>query len=122
MSSLVLLAGLAVMSQGGPEKPRPAKPTVPVLGADAVCGMIVNQVTTASPELGYMVATPVSCLEEGLLRVPSEERILAMAESEGWFFYATSVVRDGTTDEPVMMLSGYAVKRGSRHVVGFGVW
>jgi hypothetical protein len=122
MLSLALLIGFAALSQGSPEKPRPAKPAVPVLKADAVQSLIVKQVTSASPELGYRVAAPLSCLEAGLLAMPSERPILAMAEAKGWFFSATSVVSDAKTGEPLLFLSGYAVKRGSRHVVGFGVW
>jgi hypothetical protein len=120
--SLVLLTGLAVVSQGSPEKPKPAKPAVPVLKADAVYSRAVEQVTSAAPELGYRVACPVSCLEAGLHYLPSERPILAMAESKGWFFYATSVVRDGKTGEPVSFISGYAIKRGGRQVIGWSVW
>jgi hypothetical protein len=122
MSPLVLLVGIAVVSQGSPEKPRPAKPAVPVLRAGAVDARAIKQVTSASAELGYRIATPVSCLEGGLPYLPSEERILAMAEVEGWFFYATSAVRDAKTKEPVHFLSGYAIKRDGCHVMGFGVW
>ena len=122
MFSLVLVTGLAVVSQGSPEKPQPARPAVPVLKADAVYSFAFEQVTTASPKLGYRVATPVSCLEAGLLSMSSKPPILAMAESKGWFFYATSAVRDGKTGAPLHFLSGYAIKRGGRHVVGFGVW
>jgi hypothetical protein len=45
-----------------------------------------------------------------------------MAESEGWFFYATSVARDKDTDEPVYMISGYAIKRDGRRVIKWSVW
>ena len=119
MLSLVLLIGLAVVSQGNPEKP---KPTVPVLKADAVFSNAIKQVTSASPELGYRVAPPVSSLETGLLVMPPKRPIRAMAEAEGWFFYATSVMRDGKTGEPLKLISGYAIKRNGCHVVGFSVW
>jgi hypothetical protein len=122
--SLVLLTGLALISRGAPEKPRPAKPAVPVLRANAVMTMALKQVTSASPDLGCDVARPVTSLEAGLLQVKktSGRPILAMAERRGWFFYATSVVRDGKTDAPVSMISGYAIKRGGRRVIGWGVW
>jgi hypothetical protein len=122
--SLVLLTGLALVSQGAPEKPQPARPAVPVLKADAVYSNALKQVTTASPELGYDVPTPVTSLEAGLLHLKktSDRPILAMAERGGWFFYATSVARDGKTGEPVSMISGYAIKRDGRRVIGWSVW
>jgi hypothetical protein len=45
-----------------------------------------------------------------------------MAESKGWFFYATTAVRDEKTAAPVYFISGYAIKRGGRRVVGWSVW
>jgi hypothetical protein len=118
--SLVLLTGLVLVSRGAP----PAKPAVPVLKADAVIGNALEQVTSASPKLGSDVPTPVSSLEAGLLHVQktADRPIVAMAEREGWFFYATSVARDGKTGEPVSMISGYAIKRDGRRVIGWSVW
>ena len=122
--SLVLLTGLALVSRGAPEKPQPAKPAVPVLRANAVMTIALKQVTSASPKLGYDLAKPVTSLKAGLLQVKktSDQPILAMAERGGWFFYATSVARDGKTGEPVYMISGYAIKRDGRRVVGWGAW
>ena len=122
--SLVLLTGAALISQGAAEKRPPAKPAVPVLKADAVIPNAIEQVTSASPALGYDVPTPISSLEAGLLHVQktADRPILAMAERAGWFFYATSVVQDRNTGEPESMISGYAIKRGGRRVIGWGTW
>ena len=122
--SLALLTGLALVSHGALSKPRPAKPAVPVLTADAVMSNALEQVTSASPQLGYDVPTRVTSLEAGLLQVKktSDRPIVAMAERGGWFFYATSVMRDGETGAPVSMISGYAIKRDGRRVIGWGVW
>ena len=122
--SLVLLTGLVSVGHGVPENPKPAKPAVPVLTADAVMSNALEQVTSASPQLGYDVPTRVTSLEAGLLQVKktSDRPILAMAERGGWFFYATSVVRDDKTGAPVSMISGYAIKRDGRRVIGWGVW
>jgi hypothetical protein len=122
--SLVLLTGLALVSQGASEKLQPAKPAVPVLKANGVMRNALEQVTSASPKLGYDVRTPVTSLEAGLLHVKktSDRPILAMAEREGWFFYATSVARDAKTGAPVSMISGYAIKRGGRRVIQWSVW
>ena len=122
--SLVLLTGLALASQGAPEKPQPAKPAVPVLKAGAVSRNALEQVASASPELGYDVPTPVTSLKAGLLHVKktSARPIHAMAERGGWYFYATSVARDGKTGEPVYMISGYAIRRDSRRVIRWSVW
>jgi hypothetical protein len=132
MLSLVLLTGLTAVSQGSLEKPRPANPAfsvlkadvVPVLKAGAVYSNALKQVTTASPKLGHELPTPVSSLEAGLLQVRKtcDRPILAMAESGGWFFYATSVARDGKTGKPVSMISGYAIKRDGRRVIRWSVW
>jgi hypothetical protein len=124
MFSLVLLTGLAVVSPGSSKQPRSAKPAVPVLKADAVYSDAIKQVVTASPKLGFEVPSPVSSLKAGLLYVQktSGQPILAMAESGGWFFYATSVVRDNDTGKPVSMISGYAIKRDGRRVIGWSVW
>jgi hypothetical protein len=120
--SLGLLTGFVLVSQGSPpEKPKAA---LPMFKADAVDPLAFKQVSTASPELGYDVPRPVTSLKGGLPAVQkaADHPIIAMAESKGWFFYATSAVRDGQTGKPVFFLSGYAVKRGTRRVVGFGVW
>jgi hypothetical protein len=121
--ALVLLTGLAVVRDGAQEK-LPAKPTVVVLKADAVIGNAIKQVTSASPELGEDVSTAVSSLEAGLPHVQkmSDLPILAMAEREGWFVYATSLVRDSKTGAPLTMLAGYAIKRDGRRVIGWGAW
>jgi hypothetical protein len=121
MLSLALLTGFAVMSGGSPEKPPPA---VPVLKAGAVDSNAIKQVTSASPKHGSEVPAPVASLEAGLPHVQkiSARPILAMAESKGWFFYATSVARDGKTGEPVFMISGYAIQRDGRRVIRWSVW
>jgi hypothetical protein len=124
MFSLVLLTGLAVVSRGSPEKPRAADPAVPVLKAASVYSSAIKQVATASPKLGQELPAPVSSLEAGLLQVRKtcDRPILAMAESGGWFFYATSVVRESDTGKPVSMISGYAIKRDGRRLIGWSVW
>jgi hypothetical protein len=121
MFSLVLLTGLAVVSQGSPEKPQPA---VPVVKVDFVYPSIFEQVTSASPEVGYKIPTPVSSLEGGLPHVQkaSKRPITAMFESKGWFFYATSIAWDEKTGEPRLLISGYAIKRDGRQVIGWSVW
>jgi hypothetical protein len=83
--SLVLMTGLAPVGQGAPEKPQPAKPAVPILTAGAVFRSALEQVTSACPERGYDVATPVTSLEAGLrhLKKTSAQPILAMAERGG---------------------------------------
>jgi hypothetical protein len=49
--------------------------------------------------------------------------IVAMAESEGWYFYATcAFLGDDDDGESTYFVSGYAIKRGSRQVVEWSVW
>ena len=127
MFSLVLLTGLAVVSQGSPQKPQPGKPAVPVVKADLVTTFATNQLLSAvqsvTPKAGYDLPTPVSSLQEGLPYVQKafKRPILAMAESEGWFFYAT-VGGDVITGEPVYFHSGYAIKRDGRQVIEWSFW
>jgi hypothetical protein len=66
----------------------------------------------------------VSSLEGGLpyVQKASKQPIVAMSESKGWFFYATSVARDEKTGEPVFFISGYAIKRDGRQVIEWSVW
>ena len=50
--------------------------------------------------------------------------LLAAAEQDGWFFYAADTTfYDSVTHQPLgMSLSGVAIKRGSRDVVGWSIW
>lgn len=127
--SLVLLTGFAVVSQGSPCKPQPSKPVVPVVKPDAIISFSTNQlvkvVQNATPIAGHAVPTPVSSLQDGLAYVQKafKRPIVAMAESEGWFFYATTgFVGDEKAGERGIFISGYAIKRGSRQVVEWSVW
>src|SRR5262245_4960221 len=100
--SLVLLTGLAVVSQGSSER------AVPVV-KDAVDPLAFRQLTSGTPGVVAATPVPVPSLERGLpfVRKASKEPILAMAESRGWFFYATAVARDGR-GRPEFFISGYA--------------
>jgi hypothetical protein len=62
---------------------------------------------------------PVTSLEGGLPHAQKASKlpILAMAESEGWFYYATSVGRDGYGRPGGVFNSGYAIRRGGRQVI-----
>jgi len=121
---LVLVTGLALISQGAPTGSRSAEPSVPVLKAGAVGSNALKQVTSVSPDFGNVVPTPIPSLEAGLACVKRtfDRPILAMAERDGWFFYATSVARDQDTDEPVYMISGYTIKRDGRRIFKWSVW
>jgi hypothetical protein len=112
--SLVLLTGLAVVSQGSPQQPQPAKPAVPVV-KDAI--VLFN--FGPRPKVVYEAPAPVTSLEEGLpyAQKASKLPILAMSESAERFFYATSVGRDGYGRPRGVLISGYAIKRGARQVV-----
>jgi hypothetical protein len=126
LSTLALVTGLAAASPDSSAMSPSAEAVlaVPVLKADAVMSAAVEQVRSASPKLGYEVPGPVISLEAGLsqLQKYSKHPIVAMAESEGWFFYATSAVTDGKTGEPLQFISGYAIKRGGCRVIGWSVW
>jgi hypothetical protein len=120
MVSLVLLMGTAVVSQGSPTKPPPAKPAVPVV-KDAILLLVFESGTSGRPKVLYETPAPVTSLEEGLpyAQKASKLPVLAMSESESkeWFFYATSVGPDGHGRPAGVFTSGYAIKRGGCQVI-----
>jgi hypothetical protein len=120
--ALVLLTVVAVVSQGSSENAQPAERAVPVV-KDAVDPLAFRQLTSATPSVVGATPAPVPSLERGLrfVRKVSKEPILAMAESRGWFFYATAVARDGR-GRPEFFVSGYAIPRGGRQVIAWSVW
>ena len=122
MSVLVLLTGQALVSPGGPTKPEPAELTVPVVKA-AVGGLVFKQIKSARPPGVTVLPSPVFTLENGLSHVRkfSKEPIIAMSESQGWFFYATTAARD-ENGRPEMFISGCAIQRGGRQLIRWSVW
>jgi len=114
--ALVLLTLFAVVSQGSSER------AVPVI-KDAVDPLAFRQVTSAPSNVVGVTPAPVPSLERGLpfVRKASRQPILAMSESRGWFFYATAVARDGH-GRPEFFIEGYAIPRGGRQVISWGVW
>jgi hypothetical protein len=71
------------------------------------------------PKVVAEAPAPVTSLEGGLPYAQKASRlpILAMSESEGWFYYATDVGRDGYGRPRGVFTSGYAIKRGGRQVI-----
>jgi hypothetical protein len=116
--SLVLLAGFAAVSPGSAEKPQPARPAVPVV-KDAILLLVFESGTSARSKGIYETPAPVTSLAEGFpyAQKASRRPILAMSESEEWFFYATSVGRDGYGRPQGVFTSGYAIKRGGCQVI-----
>jgi hypothetical protein len=117
--SLALLTGLAVVSHRGWEKAQLAEKAVPV-AKDADIDFALDGLESGDPYVAAKVPAPVSSLESGLPHVQkvSKQPILAMAESKEWFIYATAL---GKVDkgEPLLFISGYAIKRDGREVVGW---
>lgn len=66
----------------------------------------------------------IHSLGEGLpaVRAVSLLPVVAVAEQDGWFFYATGIFTDATTHQPVGFITGLAVRRGSREIIGWGIW
>ena len=117
MSSLALLAGFALVGQGSPEKPEPARPAVPVV-KDATVLFHAGHQKSPLNVVGEAPA-PVTSLERGLpyVQKASRQPILGMSESKEWFFYATFVGRDKR-----IFISGYAIKRGGRQIIPWNGW
>src|SRR5262245_26241117 len=116
--SLVLLAGLTAISLGNPAKPQPARPAVPVV-KDAILLLSFESGPSTHPKGISETPAPVTSLADGLPYVQKASRlpILAMSESEEWFFYATSVGRDLYGRPQGVFTSGYAIKRGGCQVI-----
>jgi len=117
--SVVLLTGLTLASHGGWEKAQPAAKAVPV-AKDADIDFALDGLESGDPYVAAEGPAPVSSLESGLPHVQkvSKQPILAMAESKKWFIYATAVGR-AEKGEPLLFISGYAIKRDGREVVGW---
>jgi len=116
--SLGLLAGLVAVSLGNPAKPQPTRPAVPVV-KDAILLLSFESGTSARSKGVPETPAPVTSLAEGLpyAQKASRRPILAMSETEEWFFYATSVGRDGYGRPQGVFTSGYAIKRGGCQVI-----
>jgi hypothetical protein len=120
MSIGVLLTGLTVVNQGSMQQFHQSAKTVPVV-QNAVVLFNFGQ----RPSVVAEACAPVTSLEAGLPHAQraSKRPILAMAESEHWFYYATAVGPDGLGRPNGVLVEGYAIKRGSRQVVqAWGGW
>ena len=120
MSIGVLLAGLTAVNQGSMQQLHQSAKTVPV-----VQNAIVLFNFGPRPTVVAETCAPVTSLDAGL---PLAQRackrpIVAMAESEDWFYFATAVSRDGLGRPNGVLVEGFAIKRGSRQVVqAWGGW
>lgn len=121
--------GLILVTAGcrSPQKPAisEAAPPVVVSGRTPVAFYsALTQLTSESRKVASTVAKPVSTIGEGLPQVQkvSPRPILALAEQEDWFFYATATATDQTTHQPVSFIAGYAIKKGGREIIQWSVW
>jgi hypothetical protein len=66
----------------------------------------------------------VFSITDGLadVRTASQHPIVAAADQDGWFFFATSVVTDTTTHQPSQFISGYAIRHDGRQIVYWSTW
>jgi len=120
MSIGVLLTGLTAVNQGSMQQLHQSAKAVPVV-QNAIVLFNFGQRPTVVAE----TSAPVTSLEAGLPHAQraSKRPILAMAESENWFYYATAVSGDGLGRPNGVLVEGFAIKRGSRQVVqAWGGW
>jgi len=75
------------------------------------------------PALGQS-RNKIHSLEEGLppAQAASALPIMAVAEQDGWFLYATATFTDATTHQPVGFISGLAIRHGTREIVSWSIW
>jgi hypothetical protein len=125
---LALFFGATVLSQGSPETAQPGRPAIPILKAEAVSSFdfnqLVNVVKNSRPMAGNEAPKPVTSLQDGLRHVQKafNRPVVAMSESEGWYFYATKAMfNDQKNPTSAFFVSGYVIKRDSRQVVEWNV-
>lgn len=126
----ILSLSLSVIAAGccSHRNERSSQVDVPVvsekLGHKVVPPLAFSQLSEGHGSVVRLTARRIFSIKDGLTEVHSICRtsIVAIADQGGWFFYATSAVTDTTTHQPTQLISGYAIRHGSRQIVSWSIW
>jgi hypothetical protein len=125
-----MLVTLAILSAGCASHPEPGSSLdgVPVLASSADRPMVpklaFKQLAAKNRKSLGQARNKIHSLEEGLpvVRAVSALPIIAVAEQNGWFFYATATFTDDTTHQPNGFVSGLAIRHGTRDIICWSIW
>ncbi len=125
-----LIATLAIITAGCASQPEAGSSIdgVPALvstgGRPILSEQILKQLVAKNRKILAQSRNKIHSLEEGLppARTASALPIIAVAEQDGWFLYATATFSDATTHQPVGFISGLAIRHGTRDIVAWSMW
>ena len=135
----IMFVSLGVIVAGCCSRPnsRSSDVDVPVVSSQAghtlVPPFAFSQLSAGRLSVVGQTKHRVYSISDGLpdVRMASKNPIVAATDQDGWFFFATSVVKDvfdtslatdATTPQPVEFISGYAIRHGSRQIVYWSTW
>ena len=123
---LLVLIGLASSTPDRPSAEQAPADKVPVVKNDPTDSVITDHIRKQLRRANVVgqAPGPVGNLRQGLAAVRQvvEEKVVAMAEADGWFYYATVLARDAQTGKPRLFVSGYAIRRDGRDVIRWDAW
>ena len=125
-----IIATLAIISAGCASQPEAGSsidgvPALVSTGDRAILSkQILKQLVAKNRKILGQSRNKIHSLDEGLppARAASALPILAVAEQDGWFLYATATFTDATTHQPVGFISGLAIRHGTREIVSWSIW
>jgi hypothetical protein len=125
-----IVATLAVITAGCASHPAAGSSIdgVPVVASSAkqpmVPALAFKQLAAKDRKALNQARNKIHSLDEGLqvARAASALPILAAADEDGWFFYATATFTDATTHQPVGFISGLAIRHGTRDIFTWSIW
>jgi len=125
-----IVTGLAVITAGCASHPAAGSSLdgIAVVASSADRPMVpklaFKQLAAKDRKVLGQARNKIHSLGEGLpvARAVSALPILAVADQDGWFFYATATFTDATTHQPVGFISGLAIRHGTRDIFTWSIW
>ncbi len=95
----------------------------PSITANALA-VALNQVRNPNAPVAASLPKPATAPLQALPAVKkvAERPIIAITEYQDWLWFATDAVRDPRTQVIGSFLAGYAVQKGGRDLIKWGVW
>ncbi|HEX4349678.1 MAG TPA: hypothetical protein VH251_04800 [Verrucomicrobiae bacterium] len=125
-----IIATLAILTAGCASQPEAGSsidgvPTLVSTGDRPILSpQILKQLVAKNRKILGQSRAKIHSLDEGLppAQAASALPILAVAEQDGWFLYATATFTDANTHRPVGFISGLAVRHGTRDIIAWSTW